>query len=230
MIQDWNGFCAELLHAGFSIFGGNTEGVFGLIDFDWREEPPESPIRWHTGDPETDPWQWRMRVLAERDDIAYSKVFFRKGGFITQEWYPYFLAARRGGNTFADAYADGKYSYYAKRVYETLFDNGALPFHEIKAYGGFGRDEQSRFEKALVDLQMGLFITICGESQKRNKYGEAYGWSSTVFCLTEQFWPQDVFDKAAGITEEEAESAITTQVLRLNPEAKEKKMRKFIYG
>ncbi|MCL2122318.1 MAG: hypothetical protein FWH28_08740 [Clostridiales bacterium] len=230
MIQNWNDFCDELLKAGFSIFGGNTEGVFGLIDFDWQNAPPGSPIQWHTGDPDTDPWAWRMRVLAERDDVAYSKVFFRKGGFITRDWYPYFLALRRSGETFAEAYEDGKYSHNAKRIYDTLSAHGELPFHEIKAHGGFDRAGQSRFEKALVDLQMGLYITICGESQKRNKYGEAYGWSSTVFCLTEQFWPQDVFDKAAGVTAEEAESAITSQVLRLNPAANLKKIRKFIFG
>ena len=230
MINDWNDFCTKLLDAGFSIFGGNDEGVFGLIDFDWRDEPPGSPIRWHTGDPDTDPWVWRIRLLAERDDVAYAKVFFRKGGFITRAWYPYFLAARRGSDSFDDAYEDWHISHYAKRVYDTLSLSGALPTHEIKVHGGFGRDEQPRFEKALFDLQMGLYITICGEAQKRNKYGEAYGWSSAVYCLTEQFWPTDVFDEAAKISANEAEAAITGQVFRLNPNANPKKLRKFIYG
>lgn len=55
--------------------GGNAKGVFALIPFDWREEPPGCPVRWHTGDADTDPWEWRMRVLEERDDVAYAKVF-----------------------------------------------------------------------------------------------------------------------------------------------------------
>jgi len=230
MICNWNDFCDELLKAGFSVFGGNDEGVFGLIGFDWQNEPPASPIRWHTGDPETDPWAWRMRVLEERSDMSYGKVFFRKGGFITGEWYPRFLAARRGGNMFADAYKDGKYSHYAKVVYDTLSESGALPFHEIKTLCGFGRNDQANFEKALVDLQMGLFITICGQARKLNKYGEEYGWSSTVLCVTEQFWPREVFDKAAKISAKEAETAITKQVFQLNPQANHNKLRKFIYG
>ena len=230
MINNWNDFCTELEYAGFSIFGANDEDVFGLIDFDWQNEPPGSLIRWHTGDPDSDPWEWRIRVLAERDDIAYSKVFFRKGGFITRKWYPYFLTARQKGKSFSNAYNDGLISHNAKRVYDTLSSYGALPTHEIKIYGGFARDEQSRFEKALVDLQMGLYITICGQAQKRNKFGEEYGWNSMVFCLTEQFWSVDVFDEAADLTANEAETAIKEQVLRLNPNANYKKLNKFIYG
>ena len=230
MISNWNDFCTELLDAGFSVAGGNDEGVFGLIGFDWRDEPPDGPIRWHTGDPDTDPWAWRMRVLAERSDIAYGKVFFRKGGFITRAWYPYFLAARRGGASFADAYGDGHISHNAKRVHDVLAEYGALPFHDLKAYGAFGRDEQSRFEKALIDLQMGLYITICGEVRKRSRHGEAYGWASTVYTLTEQFWPGAVFEEAGKLSAEEAASAIGAQVLRLNPHADPKKLRRFIYG
>ena len=73
MIRNFSDFCAELIKAGFSLAsGGNDEGVFGLIKHNWNEEPPDSPIRWHTGDPETDPWEWRMRVLDERDDAIFS--------------------------------------------------------------------------------------------------------------------------------------------------------------
>jgi len=230
MINNWNEFYTELMEAGFSIFGGNDEGVFGLINFDWQNEPPGSPIRWHTGDPDTDPWEWRMRVLMEHDNIAYGKVFFRKGGFITRKWYPYFLTARQKGESFSDSYDDGHISHYAKRVHDTLSLCGALPTHEIKIHGGFGRDEQSRFEKALAELQMGLYITICGQAQKRNKYGEEYGWNSMVYCLTEQFWSADVFDEADNINANEAETAIMDQVLKLNPNANPQKLRRFIFG
>ncbi len=66
------------------------EGVFTLSDAFGES------IAWHTEDPETDPWEWRIRVLDEYTDIAYGKLFFRKSGYITKEWYPYFLAVRRG--------------------------------------------------------------------------------------------------------------------------------------
>jgi len=231
MIRNYSDFCAEMIRAGFSVAGGgNDEGVFGLIQHGWNEQPPDSPIRWHTGDPETDPWEWRMRVLDERDDIAYAKVFFRKAGFITKEWYPYFLAVRRGGKTFEDEYSDGLISHFARRIYDVVAESGSVSLHEIKRLAGFSREDKSKFDGALTELQMKLHLTMCGRQQKRSQKGEEYGWSSTVFCTVERFFGEDVFEKAARLNAEESVIRITEQVLMLNPAAQEKRINKFIKG
>lgn len=175
MIKNYNDFIAALLDAGFSgAVGGKDDGVFGLFRYGWDAED-ESRIHWHTGDQETDPWEWRMRVLDERNDIAYSKVFFRKAGYITKEWYPYFLAARRNGRTFENEYSDGIISNYAKRIYEAVAENGKLPLHDIKRLAGFKREDNSKFDGALTDLQMKLYLTMCGRQQKISLKGEEYG-------------------------------------------------------
>lgn len=89
MIRNFEDFCQELNSCGFSIGGGNAKEIFALIDFDWQtQDALDTPVRWHCDAPEVDPWEWRMRVLEERDDIAYAKVFFKTSGFITKEWYP----------------------------------------------------------------------------------------------------------------------------------------------
>lgn len=231
MIRNFQDFCAELLKAGFSLgSGGNDEGVFTLLKYGWSEEPPDSNIRWHTGDPDTDPWEWRMRVLDERDDIAYAKVFFRKSGYITKEWYPYFLAARRENRTFDEIYADGAVSYHSKRIYEVVRDYDAIPIHSLKRICGFSKEEKGLFERAIVDLQMGLFITMCGRQRKISNFGIEYGWASTVFCTTERFWGREVFEAAEMISREDAEKAITERICLLNPNAQPKKITAFIYG
>jgi hypothetical protein len=226
MIKNYDDFIAVLLDAGFSVAsGGNDEGVYSLLKNNLNDT-----VRWHTGDPDTDPWEWRMRVLIERNDIAYSKMFFRKSGYITKEWYPYFLAARRGNKSFEEMYADGLYSHFAKRIYDLLRENESLPMHEIKLLSGFDKKDNSKFEKALIDLQMGLFITMSGRQQKISKVGLEYGWFSTVFCITERFWGNDTFDKAAGIKSDEAVGKITEQIVKLNPSADKKQISKFIGG
>ena len=127
-IRNYQDFTAALLQAGFSMGGGNDEGIFALIPWNWEETPPyETPVRWHTGDADTDPWEWRMRVLDERTDVAYGKVFFKKSGFITRDWAPHFLAARRGKAEFNGAYVDGTLSHAAKRIYNTVLEYGTLP-------------------------------------------------------------------------------------------------------
>lgn len=181
-IQNYNDFIKGLLAAGFSMSGGNSEGILSLISWNWNEAPPyPTAVHWHTGDAETDPWEWRIRVLDERDDIAYGKLFFNKGGFITKDWYPYFLAARRSGS-FEEAYFDGKISQFAKRAYNAIKENGVLPLHAISGVAGFDKLDKPKMERALIELQTKMYITICGRQQRVSHTGMEYGWSSTAFC------------------------------------------------
>ena len=222
MIFNYDDFVKELLEVGFSMGGGNSEGIYSIIPWTWNESPPyETPVRWHTGDAETDPWEWRIRVLEERDDIAYGKFFFKKSGFITKEWYPYFLAARRGGTDFEEAYADGTISHSAKRIYDIVKAHERLPLEEIKRLAGFSKDDKSAFDRALTELQMKMFLTMCGRRQNTN-------WASTVFCTTEIFFGEEVFEQAAKISSLDAKNKITAQVLKINPTAQEKKILKFL--
>lgn len=231
MIKNYNDFAATLLDAGFSMGGGNSEGIYSVVPWSWKETPPyDTPVRWHTGDPETDPWEWRMRVLDERDDIAYAKVFFKKSGYITREWYPYFLAVRRGGKTLEEEYTDGTVSRYAKRIYEIVAESGTVPLHVIKQIGGFLKDDAAGFDRALTELQMKLYLTMCGRQQKISQAGEGYGWSSTVFCTAERYFGATIMEQAAKVSEQEAIEKITKQIDHLNPAADPKKILKFIKG
>ena len=230
-IQNFDDFTAALAGAGFSMGGGNDNGVFSIISWDWNEPPPyDTPVRWHTGDPDTDPWEWRMRVLEERDDVAYAKLFFKKSGYITKEWYPYFLAARRGGRSLTDAYYDGDISNCAKRIYDVISENGALPVHTLKRFAGFSKADGSKVESALTELQMKLYITMCGRQQKLSRQGLEYGWHSNVLCRIEDFWNAEVFEEAAEIDKDDAVHSITEQILKLNPMAEERMIVKFITG
>lgn len=230
-IRNYNDFVDTLLEAGFSMGGGNSEGIFSIIPWSWNEEPPyKTPVKWHTGEPETDPWEWRMRVLDEGNDIAYSKVFFKKSGYITKEWAPFFISVRRENKSLEEEYSNGVISNYAKRIYNVILNHGTLPLHAIKQLAGFDKDEKSQFDRALVELQMKMFLTMCGRQQKVSQKGQEYGWSSTVFCTTENFWGDDVFDKAASLDKEQAITKIREHVILLNPNAEHKKIIKFIKG
>lgn len=230
-IKSYDDFVETLLEAGFSMGGGNSEGIYSVIPWNWNQEPPyETPVRWHTGLPDTDPWEWRIRVLDQRKDIAYAKVFFKKSGYITKEWIPYFLAVRRGNRTLEEEYEDGIISSQAKRIYKTVSQHGILPVHSIKELAGFGKEDKAQFERGLVELQTKMFLTMCGRQQKRSQKGEEYGWSSTVFCTTERFWGEDVFEEADQIKPEDAIEKISERILTLNPNAEPKKILKFIKG
>ena len=227
-ITGFSDFCNELLKAGFSMGGGNDEGIYGVIPFSWNNTPEDTDIKWHTGEKETDPWEWRIRVLDERDDIAYAKLFLNKSGYITKAWYPYFLSVRRKGKSFVQAYSDGEVTHFAKRIYDIISEHGVLPLDAIKKIGNFTKEDKSKFDKAVTELQMKMYITICGRQHKTAKSGAEYGWASTAFCRTEDLFGKCVFDKADKISPDEAVEKIREQILKLNPDAQEKKINKFI--
>lgn len=230
--QNYGEFVRALLKAGFSTGSGNPHGVFSLIPFTWEEQPyiVDSPVRWHTEDPETDPWEWRMRVLYERQDIAYAKLFHRASGFITKDWYPDFISLRRGGNSFEEAWEEGSVTHAMKRIYDAVLRLGPVLSPVLKREAGFGREESTLFEQALTDLQMRMFLTICGQGKRKNKFGEEYGWYCSKFCTVEQFWGEDFIRQALVIDPEDAEARLTAQALRLNPDAGKQAIRRFLFG
>lgn len=104
-----------------------------------------------------------------------------------------------------------------------------MALHEIKSLGGFGKEDKSAFDRAMIELQMGMYITMIGRKQKRSQYGIEYGWNSTVFATVEDFWSE----RGCAIPELDARKSyekIRQQILRLNPAAEEKTIRKFILG
>ena len=224
MIRCYDDFIEVLSNAGFSMGSGSADGIYAVITWGWQEEPPyETPVRWFSDNPDNCPAMWRMRILEERNDIAYAKLFFKKSGYITKEWYPYLLAVRRGGKIFEEAYEDGTISHFAKRIYDVVCTNEKLPVEAIKSLAGFTREDKSGFDRALTDLQMKMFLTICGQQERTSM-------PSNVFCTAERFFGVEVFKAAEKISTDEAIAKIREQILHLNPSAEDKKISKFILG
>lgn len=223
-INDFDDFLKALYEAGFSMGGENDEGIFGLSSYFTDR------VTWHTGDKDTDPWEWRMRVLEEREDIAYSKLFFKKSGFITKQWYGHFLSLRRKGYHFEEACSAGLMGQMEKRVYEVISGVDAIAVHDLKRQLGITKESAGAFEKALVELQMTMYITTCGRRQKTNLLGESFGWSSTVLCTVERFFGDAFIESALNTPSDEAKAQILAQLETINPSYHPKKVQKFIYG
>ena len=62
---------------------------------------------------------------------------------------------------------------------------------------------------------MKMYITMCGRQQKISQMGMA----STMFGIVEKFWGDDVFAKAASLSEQNAYDKIRSQIIKLNPQA-----------
>ena len=119
---------------------------------------------------------------------------------------------------------------YAKRLCEAIAHAGAIPIHELKKLFGVTRENAWRFERALVELQMSLYITICGNRQKISSDGASYGWHSTMFCTVEAFWGDEIVYEARYIDPVAAYRDLELQIYTINPGAVPRRVRTFICG
>ena len=63
--------------------------------------------QWHTGIPETDPWQWKDRAAAEKR-LAYGCILGGNKGFIAPRMYAVFYAACHPGISMIERWEAGE--------------------------------------------------------------------------------------------------------------------------
>lgn len=148
------------------------------------------PEHWWTGDKARDPWEWR-ELIAGTGQIAYGKFFDKKAGFISKEWLPYFVNARRDGYDFDALWDDEKASVRQKKIMDLFMDENAdaeLYSFEVKQRAGFGKGGEKNFDGVVTDLEMELYLCIRDFRQRKNKKGQAYGWSTAVYATPEHIF------------------------------------------
>ena len=181
---------------------------------------------WHT-DLDTDPWNWKVNY-ADVQRGAYAKLFNKKPGFIANEWYPHFISVRRQGHSFDSMYECGMLSHYAKQIYDLFSSNQRLATHEIKRLAGFNKASNSKYESAMLELQMNMFITVSGMSEVRGSSGMPHGWPATTYMTVEQWYGADKVEESLDIPYEQAMERIMERIIEYVPDADIRKMNRFI--
>ena len=187
---------------------------------------------WWSGDPLSDPWEWRQ-ILAGDPRVAYGKFFDRKTGFISKRWFPVFANYRRNGYDFDALYDDGLVPFRNRKLMDAFALDEQMQGREIlscdlKTEAGFGKNGEKNFEGAVTDLQMQTYLLVGEFRQKRNRRGEGYGWHLAALETPETKWGYDY------ITGEYAEDPalswkrIAEQMKIIYPAAPEKAVRKML--
>ena len=146
-LKEYNEFISVVERLGFMTLSNNCIGFPNLENMTEEDQ-------WHTELP-FDPWRWRVNIEKDKK-AAYGKLFDKKPGYISLEWYPKFFAARRKRRSFMDMYEDGLMSIYAKQIYELFNEDSILAVHEIKAMAGFTKELNSKYESAMIELSGNL--------------------------------------------------------------------------
>ena len=182
----------------------HTIGFLPLFSNDIRGFSIEEHVpagNWWTGDPQTDPWEWRV-ILAADDTIAYGKFFNKTAGFISKDFFPVLANYRRNGYDFDALFEDELAPYRSKKIMDVFEtdDEGTgkeLLSSEIRELAG-------KDEAALTDLQMQTYLIVSAFRQRKNKKGQLFGWHLSVFETPETKWGRDVV--SACYNEEPSES------------------------
>lgn len=184
LLNTYGEFLSHVENMGALAFSGKfVEGFPKLQDLTVLEQ-------WHTGDQDTDPWQWKDRAAAEHR-LAFGCLLAGRKGFISREMYPYFYAACCSEYSIEERFASGEVSRDKMSVYK-LFEGGAeLTTGEIRrALGVTKKHGASRADAVVASLQSEFLISVCGNRRKIDKDGQEYGWASNAYCLTE-IWAGD---------------------------------------
>jgi hypothetical protein len=158
------------------------------------------PVRHHDDRELHLAWRWKDD-LPTHGLVYYGKLLRKKPTFVSLDLLPHFYAV--SGNygepdDYQAEYEDGKLSEEARRVYETLLTRGPLPTSYLRREARLaGKSNAGRFDRALVELQVGLKIVKTGIS-------DANAWKYCyVYDVLLRRWP-DLPDRARQITRSEA--------------------------
>ena len=207
---------AYLDRVGFLPLFSNSAGGFSV-------EEHTTADAWWTGDPRTDPWEWRQ-LLSRNERLAYGKFFDRKAGFITKEWFPIFANYRRNGYDFDALCDDGLVPHRNRKLMDAfLLDEEMTGLRwlsaALKEQAGFGKGGEKNFEGVLTELQMQSYLIVGDFRQKRNRRGEGYGWYLAELETPETKWGYDHVTSGYGERPEDSWMRLAAQAAAQFPEA-----------
>lgn len=173
------------------------------------------------------PWEWRME-LARRGVAAYGKLFAKKAGLVSREWYPDLANYRRNGYDFDARYEDGLASHKEKRVMDVLLREGPTLSKDLKRLAGFGSGGLKGFDTVITNLQMQTYVTVHSFEYAHDKYGRPYGWGIARYAMTEDVLGSYVTQGAYNRDPEESKVKIIQHLGILCPEAFDDDLEKLI--
>ena len=173
------------------------------------------------------PWEWRMDV-ARRGVVAYGKLFNKKAGLVSREWYPDLANYRRNGYDFGARYEDGLASYKDKCIMDVLLQHGPTLSKDLKKAAGFGGEGMKGFDTAITRLQMQTYVTVHSFEYSRDKHGKPYGWGVARFAVAEDVLGEALTRCAYSRSPEESKSRLMARLRTLCPQAPESALEKLI--
>ncbi len=175
----------------------------------WTAVAGDRPVANEHDDPGHITWGWKDQMLDKRQ-WYYGKLLRGKATVVSLEVIPFFYALSDRVAEIDDyrlAYEDGHLTYEAYRVAEALLRNGPQHTIRLRRLAHLSASQsKSRFNKALTDLQRGLWVVPIG-------IAEAGAWRYAFIYELFDRWFTNVAARARPITLADARTALTRRYL-----------------
>ena len=215
---------ALVLEWGFLPFFKNDIPGFSIEE----HTPPELWFGDSDGGEGWGPWDWEGPVARTGTNV-YGKVFWKKAGFVSMEWFPDFVNFRRDGYDFDARFDDGLASYKDKELFDAIERHGSLQTGQLKKLCGYGgKDGKKGYETAITRLQMQTYITVADFDYATDKYGKPYGWGIARYATPESRLGYEAVTAAYSRPPEGSLSRMLEYLQKRLPKATEKQLLKLL--
>jgi len=154
-------------------------------------------------------WGWKDHAL-DKKWWYYGKLLRRRATLISLAELLYFYALSENYGDLDDylqEYADGLMTAEAKAIYEALLEHGPLDTIRLRREARMSaQSAKSRFDRALVELQVGLKVLPVGVT-------EAGAWRYAFLYELLPRWFPDVPEQARAIKRSEARRVLVERYL-----------------
>jgi len=154
-------------------------------------------------------WGWKDHALDKRW-WYYGKLLRRRATLVSLGLLPFFYACSENYgdlDDYLEEYRAGTMTAEAKQIYEALLEHGPLDTVRLRREARMSAESaKSRFERALVELQVGLKVLPVGVA-------EAGAWRYAFnYELLQRHFPE-LPEQARSIKRSEAQRALVLQYL-----------------
>jgi len=132
-------------------------------------------------------WGWKDHSL-DKKWWYYGKLLRRRATLVSLEMLPAFYACSENYGDLTDylaEYEDGKMTAEAKAIYEAILEHGPLDTVRLRREARMSAESaKSRFDRALVELQVGLKVLPIGVA-------EAGAWNyAFTYEIVQRYFPE----------------------------------------
>ncbi len=212
-LRTYDDFLARIDQLGFLFLSDILPGMPSVVG-------ETADGQWHTGDTDTDPWQWKDRAAAEKR-FAFGCVLGGHKGFIAPRLYGAFVRACQPDGALEERHGEGLVKPAVWDLWQFFEGTPVLGTNDLNRLWKQSGRSPAGLDGAIRELQREFWITVAGNRRKLDRFGQPTGWAHLLYERVDTWAPAAWLAPADDMTVPQARDAILTAARRMAPDVSE---------